>query len=159
MIGKDKEHLINSYYGQKYVLINEEKPYRVEFQIGFKAFKKLDITVSASLLGNIYGVQASAVAANTVSQYEFTIKNDQQEALYLYLQSNDYLQFVTKLEPDESHRTVSAYGQMYKLINEDKSYDVLLKIGVDSFKKPEIFVSASLLKKLYGSSTTTGQHR
>ena len=153
-IERDKEHTISSYYGQKYVLISEEKPYRVEFQIGYKAFKKFDITVSASLLGKIYGVQAPTVAANTAGQYEFTIKNDQREALYLYLKSNDYLQFVAKLEPDVSHKTVAAYGQMYKLINEEKSYDVQLKIGVGSFKMSDIFVSASLLKNIYDSRST-----
>jgi len=157
LIERDKTHTISSYYGQKYLLINEEKPYRVEFQIGYKAFKKFDISVTATLLGKIYGVQAPAATANTLSQYEFTIKNDQREALYLYLNTNDDLQFVAKLEPDMSHKTVSAYGQVYKLINEDKSYDVELKIGVGLFRKPEIFVSTSLLKSIYSarSATTT----
>ena len=39
---------------RKYVLLNEDETYRVEFEIGYKAFMKQDVAVAASVLQDFY---------------------------------------------------------------------------------------------------------
>ena len=53
-INPGKDCVTQSNRSRKYVLLNEDDTYHVEFEIGYKAFKKHDVTVTASVLKDFY---------------------------------------------------------------------------------------------------------
>ena len=59
-----KQLRIDSFRGNKYVLQNDDKTYRCEFQVGVNPFKKLKISVSASLIKKLNNVLSSSVESN-----------------------------------------------------------------------------------------------
>ena len=55
-IEADQDFILKSFHGKAYALFNKDKTYHVTFQIGSGAFKKLEMTVAASLLQKLHGV-------------------------------------------------------------------------------------------------------
>ena len=58
-IEANQEYTAKSFHGKAYALFNKDRTYHVTFQIGSGAFKKLEMTVAASLLQKLRGVLAA----------------------------------------------------------------------------------------------------
>ena len=82
--------------------------------------------------------------------HRFTIKNDMNMTIYLYLNESGQLTQEVTIEADMEYTIESFHGKVYALFNKEKSYQVTFRIGSGAFKKLEMAVAASLLQKLHG---------